>query len=131
MSISDFTLACIADVHEAAERVNISLGGAGFSESAYQHAVSAELGNCQTEVTRVIYHKRKDGHNIAVGTVRFDILYYHIVVEIKVYPTKSRATGMTPQLQAQLRAYKRLLFPNEHLVSVSFFKDGVTVAGPV
>ena len=131
MSIGEFTLGCIADIYEAADRVHISLGGAGFSESAYQHAVSAELGNCQTEVVRVIYHKRSDGCNIGVGTVRFDIVYYNIVIEIKVYPTKPRATGAPPQLQAQLRAYKRMLFPNEYLYSISFFKDGVVVAGPV
>ena len=131
MSIGDFTLGCIADIFEAAERVNVSLGGAGFSESVYQHALSAELGDCQTEVVRVIYHKRRDGRNVAVGTVRFDIVYFNIVLEIKVYPTKNRSTGMTPQLRSQLDAYKRMLFSNELLYSVSFFKDGVSVTGPV
>ena len=131
MGISDFTLGCIADIYEAVERVNISLGGgAGFSESAFQNALAAELGDCQTEVTRAIYHKRKDGCNIAVGTVRFDIVYFNIILEIKVYATKSKAMGIPPQLQAQLRAYKRLLFNHEYLYSVCFYRDGFGITGP-
>ena len=128
MSVGDFTLGVIADVVEAADRVNISLGGgAGFSEATYQSALAAELGDCQCEVTRVVYHKLKDGRPVAVGTVRFDIVYYNIVIEVKVYPTKRSSVGMTPQLKSQLCAYKRLLFKNEHLLSVSFYSDRVSV----
>ena len=127
MEIGDFTLGLIADITEAAERVHISLGGgAGFSEVTHRNALAAELGECQSEVTRPVYHKLKDGRAVAVGTVRFDIVYFNIIIEIKVYPTK-RACSMTPQLKSQLCAYKRLLFRNEHLCSVSFYSDRVCV----
>ena len=116
------------DVYEAATHVDAGLGAdSGFSEACFQTALAAELPTSQREVVRPVpYFCHKLQKCITVGHVRFDLVYQNLVVEIKSYRTKCKSS-LPPALHAQLSAYKRLLAPNEILLAVLFWKNGVDV----
>ena len=115
------------DVCEAATHVDAGLGAdSGFSEACFQTALAAELPTSQREVVRPcrtfatsseVHHGRPRPLRSRVPEPRR---------RNQVVPHQMQIS-LPPALHAQLSAYKRLLAPNEILLAVLFWKNGVDV----